>query len=69
MINIYKAGGKHKKQNGTEYSVKTINNSDKPRYIIDGWVSSLSDVEDIEEAVFTDVTPARKAKAKRANKS
>lgn len=65
MFNIYKSGGIHKKENGTAYSVKTINASDKAKYVIDGWVTKLDLVEDIEDGVFEEVIetkPKKKAK-------
>ena len=66
MFNIYKAGGIHKKENGTAYSVKTINASDKAKYVIDGWVTRLDLVEDVEDGVFEEVVeetaPKKKAK-------
>ena len=68
MFNIYKAGGSYKKDNGTAYSVKTINASDKAKYIVDGWVSSLDLVEDIEDGVFEEVVEAKpKKKAKKGS--
>ena len=65
MINIYKAGGNRKKLDGTEYSIKTINERDKSKFFIDGWVAKLDMVEVIEEAEFeAPVKPkARKTKA------
>lgn len=67
MINIYKAGGHHKKDNGTAYSVKTINASDKPKYTLDGWVSSLSLIEDVEDGDFEEIIekPEATKKAKK----
>ena len=66
MFNIYKAGGIYKKDNGTAFSVKTINASDKAKYIVDGWVASLDLIEDIEDGVFEEIkeeaTPKKKAK-------
>jgi hypothetical protein len=65
MFNIYKAGGIHKKENGTAYSVKTINAADKAKYVIDGWVTKLDLVEDIEDGVFEEILetkPKKKAK-------
>lgn len=55
MINIYKSGGCYKKIDGTEYSIKTINTSDKAKYMIDGWVSSLDMVGRREHAEFEEV--------------
>ena len=69
MINIYKAGGKFKKHNGTSYSVKTINPSDKSKFIVDGWVAKLDLIEDIEDAVFEEVEekPAKKSQRKKGS--
>ena len=55
MINVYKPGGQYKKKDGTEYSIKTINEADKPKFTLKGWVTSLSLVESIEDAVFEEV--------------
>lgn len=55
MINVYKSGGPYKKKDGTEYSIKTINEADKPKFTIKGWVNSLDLVESIEDAVFEEV--------------
>jgi len=55
MINVYKSGGKYKKKDGTEYSIKTINAADKPKFTIKGWVLSLDLVESVEDAVFEEV--------------
>lgn len=55
MINVYKSGGQYKKKDGTEYSIKTINEADKSKLALKGWVSSLDLVEAIEEAVFEEV--------------
>ena len=62
MINIYKFGGLHIKTDGTTYSVKTINESEKSKYILKGWVSKLSMVEYVEEAVFKEVKEPAKQK-------
>ena len=67
MINIYKAGGKYTKPNGTAYSVRTINPSDKSKYMVDGWVTDLGLIEDIEDAVFEEVKE-EKPKTKRSVK-
>lgn len=64
MLNIYKAGGKYKKESGAEYSVKTINERDKSKYMVDGWVLKLDLIEDVEEAVFEEVEEKPKAKKK-----
>ena len=64
MINVYKAGGKYSKPSGTNYSVKTINASDKSKFIIDGWVASLDLIEDIEDAEFEEVKAATVTKSK-----
>ena len=65
MLNIYKSGGKYKKEDGTEYSVKTINESDKAKYVVDGWVGCLSSIESIEDAVFEEIKEEKtKSKAK-----
>jgi hypothetical protein len=64
MINIYKAGGKYKKEDGTEYSIKTINESDKAKYIVSGWVNSLDSIDDIEDAVFEEINPVKEVKSK-----
>jgi hypothetical protein len=64
MLNIYKAGGKYKKECGTEYSIKTINESDKAKYIVDGWVGSLDLIDDIEDAVFEEIKPVKEKKSR-----
>ena len=64
MLNIYKSGGKYKKECGTEYSIKTINESDKAKYIVEGWVSSLDLIDNIEDAVFEEVEPVKEKKSK-----
>jgi len=64
MLNIYKAGGKYKKEDGAEYSVKTINENDKSKFIVDGWVTSLDSISAIEDAVFEEVEEKPKAKKK-----
>ena len=64
MINIYKSGGKFKRKDGTKYSVKTINQSDKPKFTTKGWVTSLDSIEVIEDAVFEEVVE-KPARAKR----
>jgi len=62
MFNIYKAGGSYKKDNGTAYSVKTINASDKSKYVIDGWVTTLDLIEDIEDGVFEEIKETKPKK-------
>lgn len=64
MINIFKAGGSHKKEDGTPYSVKTINSPDKPKYTIQGWVTSLDLIDDIEDGVFEEVETIKPKKSK-----
>ena len=62
MIHIFKAGGNHKKENGTAYSIKSINASDKSKFIIDGWVANLDLIDDIEDGVFEEVKPVKQKK-------
>lgn len=64
MINIYKVGTKHKNADGVCYDIKTINEADKAKYTLKGWVSSLGLIEDIEDGVFEEVKEV-KPKAKR----
>lgn len=66
MINIYKIGGPYIKKDGTEYSVKTINESDKSKYLLTGWVTSLNAIEAIEDAVFEEVKPKTAKKTKKS---
>jgi hypothetical protein len=63
LIHIFKAGGNYKKEDGTAYSIKAINASDKPKFIIDGWVTSLDLIDDIEDGVFEEVKPVKEKKA------
>ena len=44
MIHIYKSGGIYKRD-GKEYSIKAINIEDKAKFLSDGWVSSLDEIE------------------------
>ena len=61
MIHVFKAGGNYTKEDGTPYSIKTINESDKSKYTIDGWVGSLDLIDDIEDGVFEEVKPKKSA--------
>jgi hypothetical protein len=45
MIHVYKAGGDWKKEDGTEYTIKSANLNEKAGLIKDGWVSSLDEVK------------------------
>ena len=62
MINVFKAGGNYKTKDGTAYSVKTINECDRPKFIIDGWVLELSLIDVIEEGVFEEIEPEKTKK-------
>lgn len=67
MINIYKAGTKYKNADGVCYDIKTINESDKAKHLIEGWVLKLNLIEDIEDGVFEEITE-EKPKGKRKQK-
>jgi hypothetical protein len=45
MINVYKSGGDWKREDGTEYTVKSIPLNKKKEYIAEGWLPSLSQIE------------------------
>ena len=62
MINVYKFSGPHTKLDGTPYSIKTINEADKSKYLIDGWVNKLESVKYIEYASFEEVKETKKEK-------
>ncbi len=70
MINIYKAGSKYKTESGVGYDIKTINASDKAKHTLNGWVTSLDLIDDIEDAVFEEIReekPKTKRKTKKAS--
>jgi len=45
MIHVFKAGGDWVTEDGTNYTVKAIENNLQAEYLADGWVSSLDEVK------------------------
>lgn len=45
MINVFKSGGDWKSKDGKEYTVKTIEESNKAEHLKDGWVLCLSEIK------------------------
>ena len=45
MINVYKAGGDWKTEDGHSYTVKTVNNREIESFLADGWCRDLEDTK------------------------
>lgn len=66
MINVFKAGGNYLTEGNIAYSIRTINSTDKAKYLLDGWVLELGLIDDIEDGVFEEVKP-KKSTAKKGS--
>lgn len=67
MIHLYKAGGIRKTEDGLEYSIKAVNESDRDLYKANGWVKSLSDL--VVEPTAEELAEIEAAKAEKAAKT
>jgi len=47
MIHVFKLGGDWKTKDGTDYTIRAINHEESPKFIGNGWYSSLEDAKAI----------------------